>query len=98
MAKFSKIPEKFDKQNFGKKDAFRGKKIKILQKFSKQNAIKNCTSHNSVFLRAGLKFSIEICEYFLLYFHYKILCLLPARRNTKTLSATLFKKSQYEIQ
>jgi len=26
MAKFSKIPEKFDKQNFGKKDAFRGKK------------------------------------------------------------------------
>jgi hypothetical protein len=33
MAKFSKIPEKFDKQNFGKKDAFRGKKIKILKKF-----------------------------------------------------------------
>jgi len=26
MAKFSKIPEKFDKQNFGKKDAFSGKK------------------------------------------------------------------------
>ena len=34
MAKFSKIPEKFDKQNFGKKDAFSGKKkIEILKNF-----------------------------------------------------------------
>ncbi|GEM_PF-4984774 len=33
MAKFSKIPEKFDKQNFEKKMFFAAKKIKILQKF-----------------------------------------------------------------
>jgi len=33
MAKFSKIPEKFDKQNFGKKMLLAAKKIKILQKF-----------------------------------------------------------------
>jgi len=33
MAKFSKIPEKFDKQNFEKKMLFAAKKIKILKKF-----------------------------------------------------------------
>ena len=33
MAKFSKIPEKFDKQNFEKKMLLAAKKIKILQKF-----------------------------------------------------------------
>ena len=35
MAKFSKIPEKFDKQNFGKKDAFRGKKNQDSEKVLK---------------------------------------------------------------
>ena len=33
MAKFSKIPEKFDKQNFEKKMLLAAKKIKILKKF-----------------------------------------------------------------
>jgi len=34
-------------------------------------------------------FQNEICVLFLVYFHYKILCLLPARRNTKTLAESL---------
>jgi len=40
MAKFSKIPEKFDKQNFGKKDAFSGKKLRFCKSFKSKMQLK----------------------------------------------------------